>query len=75
MIFRHWNFSNGVSVPRVKIEFKIEEVKLFMQRALVIVGSSRLKRMHLSDCQLTWISTGGWEKSLSILPQFTWPEA
>lgn len=62
-------------MPRVKIEFKIEEVNLSMQRALVIVGSSHLKRMHLSDCQLIWISTGGWKKSLSILPQFTRPEA
>lgn len=57
-------------MPRVKIEFKIEEVNnLFHpQPIIVIIGSSHLKTMHLSDCQLSGFLLGAGEVPLNSSP-------
>lgn len=59
-------------MPRVKIEFKIEEVNnLFHpQPIIVIIGSSHLKTMHLSDCQLSGFLLGAGGSPSQFFPSF-----
>ena len=62
---------------KVKIQSKIEEIKkeLFHPENPYCVGSSHLKTVHLSDCQLHGFLLEAGGSPSQFFPPCAWPEA